>query len=94
MDDVDDEDLRDAEVISLRPMLVCMGIDTDVVGQGSARPLWRRKVDGIGVRGEEVISLMDLKGKSRVRTPVQSSAACSHSMGEDDGELLPLVDDF
>ena len=84
--DLDAEELEDIEVTSGRPMLVDLEIDSNVVGQCGGRPLWRREFDGIGVEGEEVISLMDQKGKNT------ALSARFRPMGmKGNGELLPHV---
>lgn len=86
--ELEEEDLDDdVEITSRRPILVGLGIDPNLVGEGSGRPLWRKEFDGIGVEGEEVILLVDRKGKDRARSPVRSES--SPPVGEDDGELVP-----
>lgn len=88
-DDFDDEDLEEVEIISHRPMLVGLGIDPNVVEQSNREPLWKREYDVIGAEGEEVVSLMDRKGKSVVRTPMRSARG-SHLMGDGDANLTLL----
>ena len=79
MDDLDDEDLEDMEITSRRPMLVGLEIDPEMRGEGSERPVWRKGFDGVGVRGEEVIPLMNRDGNDGAsQTPIQST----HSKGE------------
>ena len=46
VDDLDDPDLEYTEITSCRPMLVGLGIDRDVVGEGSGMPVWRKEPDG------------------------------------------------
>lgn len=88
VDELDDEDLEDVEITSRRPMLVGLEIDPNVVGVGSGMPLWRKEFDGIGVEGEEAISLMKQNGNNgMVQTP--TSSAHSHSKGEGDRNSLP-----
>jgi len=85
--DLDDEEIGDVEVTSRRPILFGLGMDSNVVGQGSGKHLWRRGFDGTGVEGQEVVSLMDRGGESSAQTPVRS--AISRPIGDgSDGKWL------
>ena len=86
VDDLDDEDLEDVEIISQRPMLVGLGIDPNLRGEGSGEAVRRKGFDGIGAEGEEVIALMTCDGNdSATQTPMQSA----RSKGEGDRDSLP-----
>lgn len=88
LDDSDDEDLEGAEIVSYRRVFVRLGIDQNIVGEGSKEPSWRREVDGTGVEEEEIGWLVDPKGKNRARTPARSARL--HPIGEPgDGGMLP-----
>ena len=60
VDDLDDPDLEDTETTSWRPMLVGLGIDRDIVGEGSGMPVWRKEPDG-----QDVHSNLDDEGSGR-----------------------------
>ena len=85
--DVDDEDLEDVEITSRRPILAGLRMDPNKVGESSVSPLWRKEFDGMGVEGEEIVSLVNRNGSNGdPLSPVQSTHS---SKGEGDRESLP-----